>query len=66
MSEREKVIDGLLQAADLKPVLVGIGRDDDLPWAKFHAGRDFRTLAASSDESAAAEIVLQAPELGIA
>jgi hypothetical protein len=69
MSEREKAIDGLLRAAGLKPALVGIGRDDDVPWAKFRIGGDLRTLVASSaasdDESAVADIVLQAHQLGI-
>jgi hypothetical protein len=69
VSERERMIDRLLRAAGLKPVLVGIGRDDDLPWAKFQVGRDLCTLVASSDESddsAVADIVIQAQELGVA
>lgn len=68
MSERERMVERLLRAAGLRPVLVGIGRDDDVPWAKFRLGRDLRTLVArswDSDESAVADIVLQARELAI-
>jgi len=68
MSEREKALDTVLRTAGLNPILVGIGRDDDLPWAKLRVGKDIRTLIASSaesDEAAAADIVLQAHERGI-
>jgi hypothetical protein len=54
--------------AGVSPSGVGIGRDDDVAWAKFKVGTTYRSLVANggqSDEEAAADIVRQAKELGI-
>jgi hypothetical protein len=68
MIERERTVDRLLRAAGVTPRLVGIGRDDDVVWAKFRVGTTYKTLAAASgqsDEDAVADIVRQAREEGI-
>jgi hypothetical protein len=68
MSERERGIEQMLKTAGVTPNLVGIGRDDEVAWAKFRVGTTYKTLmakSAESDEEAAADIFRQARELGI-
>jgi len=68
MSERERALERMLRTAGVAPSFVGIGRDDDVAWAKFRVGTTYTTLRAEraeSDDEAAADIVRQARELGI-
>ena len=68
MTEREETVVRLLRLAGLTPNMVGIGRDDDVVWAKFSVGSQTQMLNApdaDNDEEAVAEIVRQARELGI-
>ena len=46
MTEREETVVRLLRLAGLTPNMVGIGRDDDVVWAKFSVGGQTQMLNA--------------------
>ena len=64
---RERLVEQLIVTAGFRPSLVGIGRDDDRPWATFRSGSEYVRLVGDglSDDAAAADIVRQARENGI-
>ena len=51
MSERGRMVHSLLRAAGLAHMLASIGRDDDLPWAKFRVGRDLSNAGGAYGDS---------------
>ena len=64
---RQAAVERILNTAGLAPSLVDIGRDDDLPYAKFRVGDSYLTLTGEgdSDSAGAADIIRQADERGV-
>jgi hypothetical protein len=63
VSDRIALLDGVLASAGCPAALVGIGREDDRPWAKFRVAEGgYVTYVGNgqSDAEAAADIVRQA------